>query len=267
MNTVSVVVPTCEPNRYLWKCLDSLREQTFQSVEVWIILNGPQEPFYAEIQCYLVKYSLNHFHLLYSLKKGVSSARNLALDNIESGFVMFLDDDDFITPDYLSNLVKNLHETSISTSKVISFISETGDFFENYTPKNFIALQKSILPALQCPSIFSSACAKLIPRELIGDKRFSENLTIGEDAFFMFQLFEKSLQVSFTDKAIYYRRIRSDSVSHRHYSLFFILQNRLKLIHCYTVFYLNHRKKFSFLFFVRRLFAIMKSMFHLLKYR
>ena len=265
MNTVSIIVPTYKPSCYLWECLDSLRRQTFQSIEVWIVLNGPREPFELEIQSYLVKYALSHFHLLYSKKNGVSAARNLALDNISSGVVMFLDDDDFITPDYLSNLIANLQNASISTSKVISFISKTGHFSEDYITKNFISLHKCMLSAPQCSSIFSSACAKLIPRELIGNKRFSESLTIGEDAFFMFQLFEKSLQVSFTDKAIYYRRIRSGSVSHRRYSFFFFFFNRMVLIYYYTVFYLIHCKKYSFFFFVRRLLAIMKSTFNLLK--
>ena len=79
---ISVIIPTYRPQSYIWKCLDSLRNQSFQSehFEIVIILNGCNEPFSTDIKKYLDKYFANYNVSFFQLDQpGVSNARNFAI--------------------------------------------------------------------------------------------------------------------------------------------------------------------------------------------
>ena len=48
---ISVIVPTYKPQAYLWKCLDSIYNQTFpkKDYELLLVLNGCNEPYHTQI--------------------------------------------------------------------------------------------------------------------------------------------------------------------------------------------------------------------------
>ena len=54
---ISVIIPTYKPKEYIWECLDSLKSQTFdkKEFEIILILNGCKEPYYSEIDKYIME--------------------------------------------------------------------------------------------------------------------------------------------------------------------------------------------------------------------
>ena len=95
---ISVIVPTYKPQEYLWECLDSLRSQTLaeDEFEVLIVLNGCKSPYYENIQRYIEQSNACHFQLIQTDVPGVSNARNVAIEQANGEYLMFIDSDDIV---------------------------------------------------------------------------------------------------------------------------------------------------------------------------
>ena len=122
---VTVIIPTFKPKEYIWECLDSVANQTFpkDDFEVIIVLNGCCEPWKNDIDRY-INQNMNGINVRFIQTDfpGVSNARNIALDNAEGQYVAFLDDDDFVSENYLSQLYEKASEDTISLCYPYAFI-------------------------------------------------------------------------------------------------------------------------------------------------
>ena len=269
MNKITVIIPTYQPKRYLFETLKSLQLQQRVANNVIIVLNGSQEPYLTQIKQWISDLNMSNATIIYSPVKGVSAARNLALDHNTSNYVVFLDDDDLVNPEYLSELLKKASPESIVASNFLSFTDdEQHQYFQDYCGREFrrIRPEKTCLKPHQCPSVFSSCCGKLIPTGIIGKNRFNSNLFCGEDSLFMFQLLENGIsQVYYAPLAEYQRRIRQNSASRRKYAVRTILKNRLQLLYLYIRCYLLNIHKINLCFFLRRIAAVTKGFFYLIR--
>lgn len=119
MESVTVIIPTYRPEDYLAQCLDSLDLQTLAKdyFRVIIVLNGDRDPYWSMINNWCESKALR-YELIYTQTKGVSNARNIALDKVSTPFVAFIDDDDYVSPDYL----KSLFECIMIILKVLSHV-------------------------------------------------------------------------------------------------------------------------------------------------
>ncbi len=116
---ISVVIPTYKPGAYIWECLDSLGRQTLskEEFEVIIVLNGEKEPYFSQIEDYARKHEDGlQVRLTYSEKPGVSNARNLGIDMAHGEYLTFIDDDDWVTANYLFNLFTKAEAGTIVAS-------------------------------------------------------------------------------------------------------------------------------------------------------
>ena len=104
---ISIIITTYRPDKYIISCLDALAKQTISSFdfEVIIILNGQQFPYEALIKdlIYKYKFKINYF---YTNITGVSNARNIGLKVSIGEYIIFLDDDDILSPNYLKTMLK-----------------------------------------------------------------------------------------------------------------------------------------------------------------
>lgn len=91
---ISVIVPVYKAEKYLHKCVDSLLEQTFTDFEILLVDDGSPDKSGEICDEYAEKDS--RIRVFHKENGGVSSARNLALDNAKGEFVMFLDSDDWL---------------------------------------------------------------------------------------------------------------------------------------------------------------------------
>ena len=99
---ISVVLPTYNVEDYLLQCLESVKAQTYQNIEVIIIIDGATDSSY-EIAKEFCKTD-NRFHVYWQENAGSGPARNNGLSHCSGDFVMFVDPDDWIEKDLLENL-------------------------------------------------------------------------------------------------------------------------------------------------------------------
>lgn len=267
MMKISVIIPTYKPKDYLWECLDSLVNQTFskKDFEVIMVLNGCEEPYKSDIEKYIsTKMQGMNVYFIHTLQGGVSNARNLALDQAKGEYVTFIDDDDYISTDYLKELYEKSSPNVVTLCYPYAFKDgdnsapikyAKSDIFVEYAKLNKVSLTSKVR------KFFSGPCMKLIPMSFIQDRRYDIRFKNGEDSIFMFLISDKIKRINFTsDKAIYYRRFRYNSAITSKRSRWSNIKNSCKMMHSYISIYFSSPFKYNFIFFITRLLGAIKSM-------
>ncbi len=99
---ISVIVPIYNVEKYIGKCLESIKNQTFTDFEVLLIDDGSPDGSADIARSYCEK---DKRFCLYSKKNGgLSDARNYGIERAKGEFVVFIDSDDYIHKDYLNVL-------------------------------------------------------------------------------------------------------------------------------------------------------------------
>lgn len=259
---VSVIIPTYRPKDYLWQTLDTLLGQTLAAgdFEVIIVLNGPREDYEERIDDYIRRHKAeDRIRCIYSAQAGVSRARNLAIDEARGRYLSFVDDDDWLSPSYLADLLAKADDDTIVEANVQAYNEADGTYADDYLTRAYrrcAALPRITL--FRGRSLLSSSCCKLIPRAVIADTRYRTNITHGEDALFMATLSPriKHIQLS-APEAIYYRRVHSTSAQYRRRPLSARLANTSCLTLRYTALLLQPWR-YSTPFILTRIAATLK---------
>lgn len=257
---ISVIIPSYKPQYYIWKCLESLSKQTLskEDFEIILILNGCNEPYKSDIKNYIsTQMNGMNINFIHTEQGGVSNARNIALEYVKGEHVAFIDDDDYVSECYLEDLYKVAQEGYIPLSNIVAFDDITGSLLPYYLSDFYKSKSKSkVYGLMDVRKWFSVPVCKLIPKEVIGDKKFDLELQNGEDCLYMFYISNKMSKFKLTpSSAIYYRRCRVGSAN---FSLTKrrAFENMLKLFPKYIKIYFSSPLEYNFLFFCSRLVAI-----------
>jgi len=103
MCRVSVIVPVYQVEQYLPRCLDSILAQTFEDFELILVNDGTKDGCPAIMADYAQRDS--RIRQVHKENGGLSSARNAGLDVARGEYIAFVDSDDYIAPDLLSDAV------------------------------------------------------------------------------------------------------------------------------------------------------------------
>lgn len=105
---ISIIVPVYNVEQYLHSCIDSILAQTFTNCELLLIDDGSPDRSGEICDEYAQKDT--RIRVFHKENGGVSSARNLGLDNAQGEWVTFIDADDYILPDFIKGLYKPIEE-------------------------------------------------------------------------------------------------------------------------------------------------------------
>lgn len=100
---VSVIVPVFNAERYLETCLDSLRAQTLQDLEIIAVNDGSTDGSAAILE--RTRAWDRRLKIVDQPNRGVSSARNAGLAQAAGDFTAFVDADDWASPELLETLL------------------------------------------------------------------------------------------------------------------------------------------------------------------
>lgn len=127
---VSIIVPCYSQAHFLSEALQSVMEQSYSNWECIVVNDGSPDDTERVAKQWLEKDS--RFQYLYKENGGLSSARNAGIKKSKGAFIVVLDADDILHPDYLIKLVPVLEEDD--TKGIVSCYSKF--FFKNQ--KNII---------------------------------------------------------------------------------------------------------------------------------
>ena len=109
MAEISVIVPVYKAEAFLRKCTDSILNQTFTDLELLLVEDG--SPDQSGALCDQIAAEDPRVRVFHKPNGGVSSARNVGLDEAKGQYIAFLDSDDLWRPEkielQLKFMVKN----------------------------------------------------------------------------------------------------------------------------------------------------------------
>lgn len=117
MAEFSIIVPVYNVEKEIRKCLDSIKNQTYEDFEVLCVDDCGKDSSMDIVREYAQKD--NRFKILtHEHNRGVSAARNTGLDNASGEYTMFVDSDDWLETNALEVIKDNFDK---SKSEVIVF--------------------------------------------------------------------------------------------------------------------------------------------------
>lgn len=208
---VSVIVPVYKVENYLHRCVDSILSQSFTDFELLLIDDGSPDNCGAICDEYAAKDS--RVRVFHKPNGGVSSARNLGLDNACGVWVAFVDSDDYVDVDYLSELVAYTKQDNVDFVVTLNTIS-------NYTKDSNVVLLHDDLELFSKYTFqnYGQPWGKLYSNKVLEKMglRFNPNVHLMEDLMFaLLYLYEiRRVALIVSDKYIY-ETGRPDSLTKR----------------------------------------------------
>ncbi len=189
---ISVIVPVYNGQEFLSKCIKSIEDQTYPNLEIIVINDGSADQ--TAVVCEKMACEYDNIGLIHLENEGVSVARNAGIDAAKGEYITFVDADDRLLPKTLEILYETLLETDsdIAGCSFASWNNEqqwaqaiekdtiANETVRIYSGDSFV-LEEILKGNSRCWS-------KLYKRALIGNIRFRQGLTIGEDMLFLVDL-------------------------------------------------------------------------------
>lgn len=206
MPGISVIIPAYNSEKFISETLDSLLNQTMKDIEVIVVNDGSTDGTQKIIDLY--KKQSPVFKSITQENAGVSAARNNGLEHATGDYVVFLDADDFFTPDSLEAFYKKAVETD---SDIVM------GRLRNYTDGKAEAYHDFADRLAACNSI-ETFDKRLLWSFLVGNKCYKRSKLIEsgvrfpdfgfseEGAFFMSFVYTGATMSGTMDSCMYYRR-------------------------------------------------------------
>ena len=198
---VSVIVPVYNAEEYIGATLDSIINQDFNSYEIIVIDDGSTDGSPEIINEKLTK-STADYRIIRQENAGVSSARNRGMEEAIGEYLVFIDADDYVTGNHLSELYNG--ETDFS---MVQFIKKENDKLsephrfstESITCEEFIKKELR----MEMPFNFWQLMykASIIKENNI---RFNPDLIYGEDIDFALRALLYGDEIAISNEATYY---------------------------------------------------------------
>lgn len=222
MKIVSVIIPVYNSELYVQPCIQSVLDQTYTSLEIFIIDDGSTDSSLE--RCLELKRKDNRIQIFSQENKGASSARNYALDIATGEYIFFLDSDDAIHPLLIEESVNQAEKLGVELVLCPLLKQSTQQLEKELikASKNDERPQGRIIEGKELDEWFhiknvpnlSRVGGLNIRRDCIGGLRFDENVTWGEDTLFMYRIFSKQIRMVYLDIGWYYYRINPESMTH-----------------------------------------------------
>ncbi len=136
MPIISIVVPVYKIKKsYLERSVDVLIHQTFQDIEILLIDDG--SPDNCGQICDELAQTDGRIKVIHQSNQGVSVARNAGVEASKGKYIVFLDPDDWLEPDYCETLYKKIEQTHadvVFCQKCHDYADETPTLYFEHHP-------------------------------------------------------------------------------------------------------------------------------------
>lgn len=215
MNTlISVIIPVYNSSPYLNDCIQSVLHQTYQNFELILVNDGSQDD--SKNICEKISSTDKRITFINQEHRGVSAARNNALKFATGEYLFFLDSDDAIH----TCLLETMHSILSSTNATMAaaeyqFISASKlpDAPKNQNPSSYSGDYIYLDNRITLDSFVRGYTNTLygiggimVRRVKAQSLRFDEQLLIGEDTKFIYQMLLQGADIIILNKKWYYYR-------------------------------------------------------------
>ena len=209
---VSVIIPVFNTETYLERCLFSLRQQTLSNIEIILIDDGSTDA--SGRICDEYAWNEPRCTVIHKNNEGLSAARNDGLKLAHAKYIMFVDSDDWVEPEFceIPYQIAEQNEAELVVFRRRWYRESTTE--QALFPCEGIADKKDVLTTwwnLTGVIVWN----KLFHRKLFEDILFPVG-RLSEDTAVTHKLIYKANRVYLVNKCLYNHRIgRKDSITER----------------------------------------------------
>lgn len=221
MPNLSIIVPVYNSKNYLGQCLNSIISQNYTDFEILLVDDGSTDGSGLLCDEYVLRDS--RIRVFHKKNGGVSSARNVGLENAEGEWVMFVDSDDLLADTYA---IKNLMQC-VSNDVDMSF-GGIRKIDNNNCDIEIIGTEAKKMTAEQCIDSFIHSpnylgdwqrylFNRVLNKSIINDYRlrFREDIFYKEDGLFLIQFLVRCTKtiISIPNVVYLYRQVPESAMN------------------------------------------------------
>lgn len=225
---ITVIVPIYKVEDFIHTCIKSLIDQSCTELEILLIDDGSPDlcPSLCDEYCK----SDGRIRVIHKENGGLASARNRGLDEATGDYISFLDGDDWLEPETLSEMLKMMMEYQLDivccSGKKVYPDGRTEKCFEAF-PTDTIKSGKEVAKRILLDEIGSQVVQGLYKKKCWDGVRFPLG-RLYEDIPTTFKAFWNAENVGYIDKEFYQYRMNENGIS--------FSKNPLKPYHIYLGF-------------------------------
>lgn len=220
----SIIVPFYNSQMHLEECIKSVISQTNGDFELLLIDDGSTDKSLDIIKRYLKD---SRIKLIQKDNGGVSSARNLGIENSKGKWITFLDSDDWLDPNFLEN-AKRIISDQKKIDIIIFSLSLNGK--NKCTKDNLLSIDSDVeknklIDNILCheystykyQNVYGNCrCigGKIYNREVICKIKFPLGIKVCEDGVFNLEAINNSKVICLSSIMNYNYRDNNDSATH-----------------------------------------------------
>ena len=130
---VSVVIPVRNEENNLKRCLEALKNQTYEATEIVVVDNGSSDNSSEIARSYTDK-------VLYEPKPGIVFAKNTGVINSNGNYIFFTDADCEPNSKWVETLMDEFQDSSVLSAGGATILPESATEFERYIEKVIVFL-------------------------------------------------------------------------------------------------------------------------------
>lgn len=213
---VSIIVPVYNAESWIARCLDSLVNQSYRTIEIIVVSDGSTDKSEDLIRKH--QEADHRIRLFCQPNQGVSAARNRGLALAQGEWVCFVDADDYVDRDYVQAMVDGLVSEEID-AVAVNFYMELPRGWR--LPYPFVVLRRRLTGEQAVRQSFrvlffpTFVWNKLFRRELFTRHGILFPSILYEDAFVVPLLFLHCRQVMVRKRPRYHYIRHSGSLTHQ----------------------------------------------------
>lgn len=208
---VSVIVPVYNVEQYLDECLNSIRQQTYENLEIIVIEDCSTDNSLNTLIKHLEDSRVKLIQ--HEKNSGLSAARNTGIDAAQGKYIAFVDSDDLVHSDYIKTCI--IHITEKKTDLVlISFCAFNDGKKINFSESIDMGGEAKILNEDQYLNDHNFAWLKFFNTKIL--KESNLKFPVGfyyEDWPFHWQIIFNDFSILKLDIPFYFYRLRSGSIT------------------------------------------------------
>lgn len=181
---LSIIVPIYNAEKFLDKCLSSVKNIKNIDFECLMIDDGSTDESYEICKRYVDK----NFKYIFKENSGVSSTRNYGIEKSKGKYILFLDADD-----YLNENVEELLINAINSKSDFVVFDYKIDLYGKEVHKKYIKekndLLEDVIYKIYSTAELNTCWAKLFKSDVIKKNKlnFYQDIRIGEDQIFVME--------------------------------------------------------------------------------
>lgn len=234
---ISIIVPVYNAEKTLHKCVNSIFNQSYKNWKLLLINDGSTDN--SGIICNEYAQQDERVKVFHKSNGGVSSARNVGLDNAEGEWITFVDSDDYVYESWLNNFIFEIAKDNnvdlvMQGFKVDKPLWNDEDDKEisnrRYFGINYVGSVNDGILLMNKNAMRGYLWIKIFKYKIIKDYniRFDCRFRILEDEEFCLRYLTHCKKLLFTDKIGYFYNVPDWSKYKKNFDDFYLFQSLYK---------------------------------------